>query len=59
MKEYLERSMRMERTMERLESIAEGNAKEVVDEPNEIEINDTKHEETTTSEGDDEDASQS
>jgi len=59
MKEYLERSMRMERTMERLESIAEGIAKEVVDEPDKIEINDTENEETTLSEGDDEDASQS
>ena len=37
MKEYLERSMRMERTMERLESIAEGKYKKFVYKPNEIE----------------------
>ena len=59
MKEYLERSMRMERTMERLEGIAEGKAEKTVPESNELENDDTKNEETTPSEGDDEDASQS
>ena len=59
MKEYLERSMKMERTMERLEGIAEGKAEKTVPESNELENDDTKNEETTPSEGDDEDASQS
>ena len=59
MKEYLERSMIMERTMERLEGIAEGKAEETVPESNKLENDDTKNEETTPSEGDDEDASQS
>ena len=59
MKEYLERSMKMERTMERLEGIAEGKAEEIVPESNKLENDDTKNEETTPSEGDDEDASQS
>ncbi len=59
MKEYLQRSMRMERTMERLESIAEGIADEAAVESNKPESDNTKKEETTPSEGDDEDASQS